>query len=1201
MELSGFKSFADRTVVSFPGGILCVVGPNGCGKSNLVDAFRWVLGEQSVKSLRSDKMEEVIFQGSSAKKQKGLAEVSLTFATQTESEQASRSSQPNVRDEVTLTRRLYRSGESEYLLNKRQCRLKDLRDILLGAGIDPKSYAIFDNMRVSEILNARPHERRFILEEIAGVAKYKIKKTEADAKLEASRQNLTRISDIIYEVKRQMSNLERQVRKAEKYKKLIDELRLIELRIAKMKHSDLTSKISSLTAEIEKLSADEASFRAEYSSIENNIEAKKLAITGLQGEVAFFREKLARVEMSLSNAEKGIAVLKTLIESKNAEIARLKHQIETSHAKKLTLQNKLSEIEENEQMLRTEIETLADELRDKRLLLQDIASNLDEKDVNLELKRRELFSIAELISTKKNEYSKISASLENLKYRESVSIRDIENIRASIGVEEKSIKELESSHGSMQSELKELLEKREINQKEAAHIQRQMEEKNALLHRGKENIASLMSRLESSQELIGENPFSDILQDERKNAFRHSLADFIKVHIGYENAIEAAFAEKINSLIINKKEDLFAAIKIIKERNLSRTCLLYTGLKNNGAAKTNLIPTESKDGNIFTNDSKEKNPEAQKAAELVAFELNGRKEKPSDDMILSVKRTASELLLNIYVANDLNTALEIHHNKGLNNQAIVTLDGEIITPEGIIIAGKGKEILKRKHEINELYNAIAKEKIGIENLKKELMELASYNSRLRDVLKSIDFKTAELQKVIVVNEQNHKNLRDDIQRKHQKISFLETDIKSISREQSSLEKTLFSISEEIKRLETKKGDISNELSSIQNSLAAIKEEHQTTSEQINDLRLSINTCREKVNAFNREKNSISDMLAEMQKKNDSAKREISEGEKKLAASTNELEDLNNKIKLFLEDSNHIKVKLSGREKEIYTLNQEVIQRESELKRLRSETDELSKNLSRLKTELMEYRLRTENIADMIMQKYSIEIDNYIFESSGYNTEQDEEDLDRITKKIHEFGAVNLGTIEEFKELKGRYEFMMSQKEDLETSISELEDAITRINNTTKKKLQDAYSTMRIKFSEVFSELFGGGKADIILTEQDDILHSGIEIIAQPPGKKLQNINLLSGGEKALTTLALMFAGFFIRPMPLCILDEVDAPLDESNTTRFAQMLRRCSQSTQFLIITHNRATMEVADFLYGITMEEPGVSKLISLKFAGDG
>lgn len=1198
MELYGFKSFSDKTVVSFNGGILCIIGPNGCGKSNLVDAFRWVFGEQSVRALRSDKMEEVIFQGSSGKKQKGVAEVSLTFAKQTASDGNLYCVEAHNEDEITLTRRLYRSGESEYLINKRQCRLKDIRDILLSAGVDPKSYAMFDNIRVSEIINARPHERRFILEEIAGVAKYKVKKTEADAKLESSKQNLIRINDIIYEIKRQMGSLERQVRKAERYKKLSDELKLVELRIAKMKHTELTSKITSLVTETKTLSLDESALRAEYSSIENNIEAKKLDITLKQGEASSFREELSGIEANLSNAEKNTAVLKTLLESKNAEISRLKQQIETSRDRKNELLCKFSEIDKNKQMLSTMNENLSAEIGAKRLLLEDIESILDEKDMVIESKRRELFSIAELISTKKTESSKISAMLENLKYRESSSNRDINSIKTNISAAEESVRSLESSLNKMCGELKGLSEDKEKNQIDIAQMQRHIADKNTAIHKAKENIASLLSRLESLKELIAENPFEGFPLNENKHFFTHSLADFIKVCNGYENAIEAAFSEKINSVVIDKKEDLFAAIKIIKEKNLDKTCLLYTGLKSSLAANADLVLCKTMDDNICTTEASGNNMNPQKASFLVAFEANGDKEKPSEEMLLSVKKTASEILFNIYVVNDLNTAIETLYTVGLNNRTIVTLDGDVITSEGIIIVGKGREILKRKHEINELHKTIAAESKKIEYLESELDELQSGYLNKQEALKNIEYSIAELQKMIALKEQNLKNLRDDIQRKQRKLSFLETDIEALLKEKESLNKTLLSISDEIKGLEARKEDTSDKLFLIQNSLVSTKKEHEITSEHLNDLRLSFASCREKFNAIDKERNSISEMLAEMAGKDDAARKEISEAMKKLQDSSKELEDLRIKIRLSLEDIEGIRGKLSAKEKEIDTLIREVSEKESELKRLRSDADELSKRLSDSKARLMEYRLRAENVEEMIMQKYSVKIDSYILELTAYNTEHDEKTIVQLSEKIQELGVVNLGTIEDFEELKDRYKFMKAQKEDLETSISELQDAITKINNTTKKKLREAYAAMRIKFSEIFLELFGGGKADIVLTEEDDILHSGIEIIAQPPGKKLQNLNLLSGGEKALTTLALMFAGFLVRPMPLCVLDEVDAPLDESNTTRFAQMLRRFSEHTQFLIITHNRATMEIGDFLYGITMEDPGISKLISLKFA---
>lgn len=1206
IELSGFKTFADKAVFSFAGGISCIVGPNGCGKSNLVDAFRWVLGEQSVKSLRSDRMEEVIFQGSSSKKQKGLAEVSLTILKMdddgTESNEKTNRSVKNIRhkDEIIFTRRLYRSGESEYLLNRRQCRLKHLRDILLEAGIDPKSYSIFDHIRISEIINTKPHEKRFILEEIAGITKYKIKRVEAIAKLESSRQNLLRINDISYEIRRQLSSLERQVRKAERYKKLSDEMRDLELKIAKKHHSELIFDAKTFQVDIEKLVITESLKRAGYSTIENIIEVKRLEIISKEKDLSINEEELNEVIKVISQTEKNIAVLKTLIDNKNTDISRIKLQMQAAQIKKDDLKNKLAEITKNEELLKSKTEDILNDLKEVKNLLKEIELNLSEKESGLESKRKDIFKLADLISIKRNEYNKISSSMENLKYRESLSNKDMNSLKGSISSAEAAIQGLETSLAGMQDGLKKLQTEKESYQTYTAQLQQDMEDKKIILYKEKENIASNLASLKSLSELIAESSFKNIIPDGSGHLFKHALSDFIKVDSGYENAIEAAFSEKITAIVINNQEDLIAAVNIIKERNLDRTCFLYTGLKNGNGYNGDEAQFDPEGANKCQGAGNDYSDfeQVRKASDLVAFDANGDKTL-SGNIIMSAKKAAGEILEGIYVANDLNTAIKIYNSKKSHHHKIVTLDGEVITPEGIIIIGKGKEILKRKNEIEELQKIITEQQVRLKYYEKTINELTESLLISKKTLSETENKILELQQALALHEQNLRNRKDDMLRKKKKIAFLETEIKSFSHEKESLNASLLVKDEEIKRLEFDKSESSKSLSSLQDSLISIRKEYGRTSEQINDFKLSLTSYRERLDALNKEKANISETISEIEMKDNEAKRELQSCDQKITNSSKEIEEFKVKMKIYLEKSDSIRTSKSIKKEDIQVIKMDMLQKESELKNIRSDLDMLSKKLSELKTKLVENKLKTENIEKMIMQKYSVSIDHYDIEEVDLNISDAETHLAQIYHKIQELGTVNLGTIEEFEELKDRYDFIVKQKQDIETSISELEETIGRIDNTTKKRLREAYLALKVKFSEIFTELFGeGGMADIVLTDENDILQSGIEIIAQPPGKKLQNLNLLSGGEKTLTTLAIMFAGFAIRPAPLCILDEVDAALDESNATRFAQMLRRFSSYTQFLVITHNRATMEAADFLYGITMEEPGISKVISLRFA---
>ncbi|GER93425.1 chromosome segregation protein SMC [hot springs metagenome] len=1182
IELIGFKSFADRTLFPLHSGITCIVGPNGCGKSNIVDAFRWVLGEQSAKSLRGEKMEEVIFQGSATKKQKGMAEVILTLSQSRQSSLSNISSgngsNEDAHDEIHVARRLYRSGESEYILNKKQCRLKDIRDIFLDTGLDVKSYSILDQGKIGEIINTRPLERRFLIEEVAGVMKYKVRKAEAISKLESSKQNLQRINDIIYEVKRQINSLDRQVKKAERYKRLVSELKDIELRTAKREHTRLSTILKELLSEIDKLKESDASQRSELSTLENLIEAKRLELAEREKVLSEIENTLHEKERSISDSEKRIAVLKANIENKKSDINRLAIQQEEIKNKKEELSVKISELNEAENTLMSNIENISIELSEKKDWITDIETEITNKESDIEHQRKELFSISEKLSNKKNEFHKLQSSLENMKYRESIALKDIETIKSGMNDLEILIKEAEESIKTKTYEYQQLKSEKDALSMQIVSLKEDIENKKILITQERQDIASNISRLNSLKELIVDKSLADFIS-EGHNKYR-VLSDIISADKGYEIAIEAAISEKINALIIDNIEDAISVVDIIKEKNLGRTAILYRGQKTETTDNKGQTITSINHDNIIG-----------KASNFATFEDNEVKEK-----VFGITDTT-------YIVKDLQTAIEIlfthsHICTFTHPVHLVTLDGEIITSDGWLFAGHGKDILKRKREIRELEQKIEGQQIRIKDMESDL---ESYNNNLiskKDSLKNIEDMVIKTEKQLSLIEHSLRNYREEMDRKHRKLSFLNTELTNILQEMGSLKDILISKTEEINTLEKEFNQVNDNITALQESLSSIKENYEDARTHLTELKLSMASYREKIDAIKKQKDAISDTLIEFENKKEQAIKEILDAEEKIKESTIELQRLEDEIKSTVIEVDNIQVERTKLKDTISSENQEIISKSNLLRNIRAQIDEISQQITDINSKIVENSIRIENIEISINQKYGVDIKTLAIETDEFDALEDENKINELNTKIRELGPVNLGTIEEYEELKNRYDFLTKQQQDLTMSIAELEEAISRINTTTRRKLREAYDLLRTKFSDVFTNLFGGGKADIILTDEDNILESGLDIIAQPPGKKLQNINLLSGGEKALTSLALLFAGFLIKPSPLCILDEVDAPLDESNTVRFAQMIKELSRETQFIVITHNRTTMEIADYLYGITMEEPGVSKAISLQFA---
>ncbi|MBI3592443.1 MAG: hypothetical protein HY099_03015, partial [Nitrospirae bacterium] len=1041
---------------------------------------------QSVKSLRGERMEEVIFQGSATVKQKGMAEVTMLLSQSEKSSPengngaSSEDRAPN--DRIIVSRRLYRSGESEYLLNKSQCRLKDIRDIFLDTGLDVKSYSILDQGKVSEIINTKPNDRRFLIEEVAGVMKYKVRKTEALSKLESSKQNLQRINDIVYEVKRQINSLDRQVKKAERYKRLIEELKGIELRIAKREHIRLSELLNSLLSVVESLKEIDSSKRSELSTLENQIETKRLELIDKEKSLAELEGSLYAKEREISESEKHIAVLKTGMENTKSDISRLTNQQNEFDIKREGFLKKIEEINNNMGSISSSMAGLSDELREKRDSLSDIEMSIAEKESEIEDKRKELFRISENISHKKNDLHKLQSSLETLKYRESASAKDMETIKEGIGILENAIKEAEDRikaandrHAALKSERDGLLAVTE-------RLGGEIENKKALLASEREALASNISRLNSLRELTVDRSLMDVMSESgRKMSFSGSvLSDIINADKDYEKAIEAALSEKTNSIILSSVEDILTAVDVIKDKHLGRTALLYT-----------------------------------------AFSAN----RPD--------------------------SATIHQQQSLIG--------------------------------------------GIEN---ELNTMTSSLTSRKESLRTLENSLVETEKEFSIAGHSLESQKEDLERKKRKLSFLDTELATIAGEKESLKTLIDTKTEEITLIERERNALNEGIITVQNSLASIKAEYEEARSHLTDMQLAVASYKEKSEALQREHASVGHAVRELERNKQASAQEIQEAERKLAESLSELRKVEETIKTFVAGVDMMRQERASKKEALETENQALVSENAALKNIRTEIDMISQELSEANSKAVENRLRVENIESSVAQKYGLDIKKEEIGTEGFDPTEDEDRVNQLNEKIRDLGPVNLGTIEEYEELKNRYDFLTKQQQDLTLSIAELEEAISRINTSTRRKLREAYDALRAKFSEVFTALFGGGKADIILTDEENILESGIDIIVQPPGKKLQNINLLSGGEKALTSLSLLFAGFLIKPSPLCILDEVDAPLDESNTARFAQMIKELSKDTQFIVITHNRTTMEVADYLYGITMEEPGVSKAISLQFA---
>ena len=1159
IELIGFKSFADKTTFALHPGITCIVGPNGCGKSNIVDAFRWVLGEQSAKSLRGEKMEEVIFNGSVTKKPKGMAEVTMVISGLNG---AGSNNGQGQSDHFTVTRRLYRSGESEYMINKSTCRLKDIKDVFLDTGLDFKSYSILEQGRIGEILNSKPLERRFIIEEVAGVMKYKVRKAEALSKLESSRLNLVRINDIIAEVKKQINILDRLAKKAERYRKLSSELHAIELKIARKEYQQIKESFGLIIAEYNSLKEKEAVESAGITERENRTETRRVSLLEKEKALEAVQNTFQMMERDIADIEREIAVARNDISNLEEYHEKLLHQGEDMDQRSIDISAKYEELQINSSRISEEMESQAERLKEKTENLRSIEESLSDKEELIEDKRREIFRVSDETSKLRNELSRQESLLESLYRREDTSVRESGDSRRMIEEIESAISGVESEIHGRNNEALLLKEKKEILTEEFATTKARLGELSQTLSEAREELASCISRMDSLKEIVFDQPTRELLRENAGIRLISSVSDVLDVMAEYEKAIESALSEKAESFILESLDDIELAISALRGKSVDKTAFITAS------------PLPSVPGGTL--------PEGVigRALDFV---------KPRE----GYAQVAENLLGNVLIVRDLKAAFDLKAVAG--SYSFATLTAEVVEPSGAVVIGGEKGIFRRKREIRELEDQIAEKKAFIEQTSDRMRTMQNSILEKEEAIKGVDASMHACEKEISLSKLTVEKYMEDRERMSRKLSYLSIELEEITREKEAVTTAIMKTEDQAKAVEARKADMETELLNLQESIAQKKSEIEGYRSEVTDLRLEAASNRERLEAVRNEMESSSKLLEELRQRKESLRSEVEAVLARVSQRREGISEQEDKLRKLVADADLLRQDISLKKEEIEKENEDLIIVEQELRRLRQQHSQMTTRLSELDVLKTEHKMRIENLTENVRNNYGVEIETL---ELAEVTEEEEAKLVELRSKIQEMGPVNLGTLDEYEELKTRYDFMTKQQDDLNKSIAELEEAISKINSTTKKKLREAFEALRVKFAEVFVTLFGGGKAELVLTDEHNILETGIDIIAQPPGKKLQNLHLLSGGEKALAALSLQFASFLIKPTPLCILDEADAPLDESNTDRYSKMIESLAKETQFIVVTHNRTTMGVAQHLYGVTMEEAGVTKVISMQLA---
>ncbi|MBF0320031.1 MAG: chromosome segregation protein SMC, partial [Nitrospirae bacterium] len=1153
LEINGFKSFADKTVFSMHPGTTCIVGPNGCGKSNVVDAFRWVLGEQSAKTLRGEKMEEIIFNGTSEIKAKGMAEVALFFSDSTDGNGSSGSGSI-----VEVARRLYRSGESEYYIDKTRCRLKDIRELFLDTGLEVRSYSILEQGRIAEILNTKPLERRFLIEEVAGVMKYKVRKSEALSKIERSKINLDRINDIIGEVKRSITSLDRQVKKAGKFKALTTELNLIELKVAKRDYTLLMEAYERQTMEIDTLSGVLRETAAGIAQMEATREATARAAEEKQKALDALNESQRGLDKDISTLERDLALKRSSIDNITGHKERLNSQISAYITEKDEALTKITELSEAEAALALKCDALDKEIETEKHKLVQTEESLDSVEEELREKNRVLFKASDDISTARNELSRIQSGIGSLKQKKDSAASFFKHAEAEHETHEREINNSEANILQRQDSIESNRKKKDALTEESQLLQKEIDSMRAEIAALRESLAADSSRLKSLEEITaGELNVKEFTQNINVLAL---LSTVIDVPGRYETAIEAALGGKIKGFIVRDLKALTDGARILKERS---------------SVRTSLVPNTQRPAAV---------PRAQAEGHTNAFDVVKTPPEYAD--------TVRAILGNYLIVDGIEEAFTLLSGGTVSH--FVTLDGDIVESSGVVTAGKAGTILKHLRNIRELKE---KAEAGAEALKARQEGLNAAFQR-RDTLKkdqqNIDNILFAMDKDLSILRLNLKKHNEEKARLTNKLHYMKVESEQIDKEIGALNNKLKERIGEEQSAQARKEEIHAYIEELRDTLTDKKVHLETLRASFTEHKAAITGMRERLRSTRSEK-------ASHEKKIDTQDIRIEDAHNEINALTVKQNTLTGEIQTEETDLAALNVKADALKADIARIKEQIEGDltvlhglEDGLGKMRHSYDDTRVQLSELELHLAESRMRMENIQGLIATNYGKDIEQMDVPPL---LEGEEEKISVLRRKIQEIGPVNLASIEEYEELTKRYDFLLSQQNDLVTSIAELNEAIAKINSTTRQKLTDGFNMLNLKFDETFKKFFGGGQAGLVLTDTANILECGIDIVVQPPHKKLQNINLLSGGEKSLSAISLVFAGFLIKPTPLCILDEADAALDDSNTVRFASMLKDLAmQKTQFIVITHNRVTMESADYIYGVTNEVPGISKVISME-----
>ena len=1177
LEMQGFKSFPDKTVLEFMPGITTVIGPNGSGKSNISDSIRWVLGEQSIKSLRGSKSEDIIFAGTQNRKSLGFAEVSIVIDN-------SDGKLPIEFSEVVVTRRIFRNGESGYLINKTPCRLKDVLELFMDTGIGKDGYSIIGQGKIDEILSNKSEERRNIFEEAAGIVKYRVRKNESEKRLEQTKLNLLRINDILSEIETNINLLKTQSEKAKKYLSLREELKSIEIGLFLYNIDNYKLNLDEIVKNIDIINSNRTDEEARMSVLQNLKENLKI-------ELEEIMSKIEQTQNLAFESEKKIEQINSEINVQTERISNNKQNYERYLKEIEDLQKRNEEITEEKENriqkkdnLMSNREKFVHELEEKENKLKELSDKLTEEEKNIEDKKKQVEEDTEDKYKNKEAINIIEINNQNLQKRQKTVENEIQDTISKLDEKRMLKSDILTTFNEKEAkreEYKEKLAKIKTKKEEATSKIKEYEDRLNTLSstlRIKDSKQKFLSEMEKEKEGYSRAVKAILLECEKNSQLNKGvkgvLANLISVPEKYQTAIETVLGATLQNIVTDTEEDAKKLIEYLRQNSLGRASFLpissVKGKKVDRLIKNNL------EGVIGI------------ASDLI------KTDKKYEGIILN-------LLGRTVIVNNMDTAIILARQNSYSFR-IVTLKGDIINSSGAISGGSNSQkttsIIGRTNQIKELEKEIDDLNKQIEQISKEKEK---YEQAIESLLKEVETLEQTSQEIEI----EYATEKQKLELLEETIQSLETKLDELRSETKEIDETIKINFEKKKELEQTILALNQEITELTEKIKVFAEQNKEKQKYIDDLNFDITNLRISVSSFDESSNSLEEILERIEKElqnniasieNKTKQNEnIVKENQELKVSIEEAQEKIKQIKLDVSTSSDV---VENLKKEKISKNEHIRKTEADIEEKYAIIEEIKNQANKLEVKKSKLDIELEQIINKMWEDYEVTPNNVGEYKKPSNVQETTKQVKTLRDQIKDLGSINIDSIEEYKQTKERYDYMCEQRLDLENSSSKLKKVIQDMTKIMKEQFETQFKVINKNFGEVFKELFGGGKAELKLTDEEDILNSGIEIEVQPPGKKLQNMSLLSGGERAFTAIALLFAILKINPAPFCVLDEIEAALDDVNVYRFADYLKKFATETQFLVITHRKGTMEVADTVYGITMEERGISKLLSMNLA---